>query len=144
MCTCRVADSKMVGFVAAAPVAVDQLKDFNTSTIKASHLFQPTAFVFSIHITSVMKGVSCVIFSICFQLSSFICPLYRPSDPIDWICCACFRMFTFSYIFNSRPHLLSRLLLRSYFFFYFVKLFFALPFCRFFDILREIFLTSLG
>ena len=29
-------------------------------------------------------------------------------------------------------------------FFYFVKLFFALPFCRFFDILREIFLTSLG
>ena len=28
--------------------------------------------------------------------------------------------------------------------FYFVKLFFALPFCRFFDILREIFLTSLG
>ena len=30
------------------------------------------------------------------------------------------------------------------FFFYFVKLFFALQFCRFFDILREIFLTSLG
>ena len=29
-------------------------------------------------------------------------------------------------------------------FFSFVKLFFALPFCRSFDILREIFLTSLG
>ena len=29
-------------------------------------------------------------------------------------------------------------------FFYFVELFFALPFCRFFDILREIFLTSVG
>ena len=28
-------------------------------------------------------------------------------------------------------------------FFYFVKLFFALPFCRFFDILREFFLTRL-
>ena len=29
-------------------------------------------------------------------------------------------------------------------FFYFVELFFALPFCRFFSFLREIFLTSLG
>ena len=29
-------------------------------------------------------------------------------------------------------------------FFYFVELFFALTFCHFFDILREIFLTSLG
>ena len=29
-------------------------------------------------------------------------------------------------------------------FFYFVELFFALPFCRFFSILREMFLTSLG
>ncbi|XP_075253206.1 uncharacterized protein LOC142345008 [Convolutriloba macropyga] len=34
----KVADSKMVGFVAAAPVAVDQLKDFNTSTIKVRTL----------------------------------------------------------------------------------------------------------
>ena len=51
-------------------------------------------------------------------------------------------IFAKCFIVNSRPHFLSRLLLRSYFF-YFVKLF-ALPFCRFFDILREIFLTSLG
>ena len=48
------------------------------------------------------------------------------------------RRLFFYFVINSRPSLLSRLLLRSYFFLL------RLTFFRFFDILREIFLTSLG
>ena len=52
--------------------------------------------------------------------------------------------------FQFRPFLIAALIFSAgyycacIFFFYFVKIFFALPFCRFFDFLREIFLTSSG
>ena len=57
---------------------------------------------------------------------------------------SCIVHFIQHLLINSRPHLLSRLLQRCYFFLTFSNFFLLYPFCRFFDILREVFLTSLG